>query len=189
MTIEVSSNVWTPERHFTDIISPLLPWISKVELEGVEIDTDKLDELRPKFETMLEEIEVEVEGYAGHEINLNAPKQKSDLIFDELTDEFGNPIPPTKLTPSGGQYSTQKDDLKPLAYLHPAIPLIIQHGSLSTIMSTFVNGIPKQMHPETNRLHPNVNQVQTDTSRFSYSSPNIQNIPVRDDLGLSLIHI
>jgi DNA polymerase-1 len=175
-------DTWTPQRHFSEVTSPLLPWISKMELEGITIDTDKLDELRPKFQEKLDGIQHDVQQYTNNEINLRSPNQKSDFIFGTLRGIDGLPIPPTKLTPNKTHYTTAKEDLQTLAYLHPAIPLIIQHGSLSTIVSTFINGLPKKLHPETYRLHPSVNQASTDTSRFSYS-PNIQNIPVRDELG------
>ena len=171
-------------RMFFKIASNLLSWASRTELEGMEIDEDRRLELVPIFEDKLEELGKEILDLAGVEFNMNAPKQKADVLYDHLGIE--PPSRPTRdggtapiMTDSGAHITTNKDHLKPIAFRHEIIPKMLEHASLVTINSTFVTGMPKHVHPETYRIHPSINQCMTDTSRFSYSAPNCQNIPVR----------
>ncbi len=171
-------------RVFFRIASNLLPWVVRTELEGMEIDEDRRLELVPIFEDKLEELGQEILDLAGIDFNLNAPQQKSNVLYDHLGIE--PPTRPTKdggtapiMTDSGAFITTNKDHLKPIAYRHPIISKMLEHASLSTVNNTFVTGMPKHIHPDTYRIHPSINQAMTDTSRFSYSAPNCQNIPVR----------
>lgn len=171
-------------KMFFRIASNLLPWASRTELEGMEIDEDRRLELVPIFEDKLEELGQEILNLAGVEFNLNASKQKADVLYDHLGIE--PPSRPTRgggtapiMTDSGAHITTNKDHLKPIAFRHEIIPKMLEHASLVTINSTFVTGMPKHIHPETCRIHPSINQCMTDTSRFSYTAPNCQNIPVR----------
>lgn len=175
------------ENHF-NLMLDILPWIVQTELEGIDVDIDVINELAPYFKDRLKELEEEIYDLIGNEINLDAPKQVSDALFKDLEIE-----PPTRilrgeevpiLTDSEAFITTNKQHLKPISYRHPVIRKVLDHGSLSTIYSTFIQGLPKALHPETGKLHASINQTSTRTTRFSMSKPfNVQNIPIRDEMG------
>ena len=161
---------------YDNTVLPLMYWAAEQELQGLEIDLDKMDELKPFFADRLDELKDNASDSVGVELDdtfFNSPQQKSDFLFDDLG------LPETRLTPSGKHYSTQKEDLEAIKGEHAIVPILIEIGSLSTIKSTFIDGIPKRIHPETRRLHANVNQGVAETMRLSYSGPNWQNLPVR----------
>ena len=160
---------------FTEMQHELLPWIVEEELAGLEIDEDRLGELDPYFKDKVEGIEQDIFDEAGYEFNMNSAQQKSELLFDV----WG--LPETSLTESGFP-TTDKKELEKIAYADPIVEKFIEHGSLRTIQSTFIRGIPKLAHPITHRLHANVNQTVTETSRLSYAKPDWQNLPVRTDV-------
>jgi len=161
-------------RLFYDIMMSLLPWIVREELDGLEIDEDKRVELEPYWAGVLAEVEDEIRELADNDdFNIRSPEQVAEVLFDDLD------LPPTKLTKSGKHFSTDKGSLEPMKKVHPIIEPLLLSKSYQTIKSTFVDGPPKKLHPETMRLHAQVNQTGTDTTRFSYNDPNWQNLPVR----------
>ena len=176
-------NSQSARRWFFEIGMPLLPWVAEAESEGIEIDFDKIEELKPRIKDMLISLEEETwELYetrmglkvGAGEFNLRSGDQVAKVLFEDLE------IPPTKLTKSKTRYSVAKDDLEPLRRYSSIVGKVIEHASLSTIDSTFISGINKHIHPTTNRIHPNFNQTVTTTSRGSSNDPNIQNQPARD---------
>ena len=172
-------------QQWLDFAHKLLPWIVDQELEGIEIDQDKHQELTKYFQKRLDETEKEIYEATGIEFNINSGDQVADVLFDKL--KISPPTKPNRktgvdeviLTESGNRISTAKDVLRPINYRHPAISKITEHNSLVTIKSTFLDGILGKLHPYDWRLHANINQALTNTSRFSMDNPNWQNIPVR----------
>jgi len=172
-------------RQWLNFAHKLLPWIVEQELEGIEIDQDKHQELTEYFQQRLDETEKEIFEATGIEFNINSGDQVADVLFNKL-----GIAPPTRenrktgaieviTTESGSRPSTAKDVLRPINYRHPAISKITEHNSLVTIKSTFLDSVPNKLHPFTWRLHANINQAITNTSRLSYDSPDWQNLPVR----------
>ena len=159
---------------YYDIALKLLPWAVGEELEGIEIDEDRRLEIDEWFKKELAKLEDTIHELAGEDFNINSSDQKAEILFEVLEG-----IPETKMTTGGKHPSTNKDDLRPLAGINPIIKPMLEHSSLSTVRSNFVVGLPKRVHPETHRLHASINQTGTETSRFSYSNPNWQNLPVR----------
>ena len=111
----------------------------------------------------------------GHVLNINSPQQLSDLLFNELT------LPKTKRTKTG--YSTDANSLEGLKGLHPVVDKILDYRQLVKLKSTYVDALPQMINPRTKRLHTSYNQTGSATGRISSSDPNLQNIPIRTELG------
>lgn len=150
----------------------LLPWIAEEELEGIDIDEDKRLELKPLFDNKMAELQQKVYELAGEEFNIKSVPDKNRILFDKLG------LPKTVELPSG-YYSTDKGHLQALEYAHAIITPMLECSSMGTVLSTFIDGVPKRVHPETGKLHASINQTVTDTGRLSVSNPNWQNQPVR----------
>ena len=112
---------------------------------------------------------------AGTEFNINSPKQLADILFVKLQ------LTPTKKTKTG--FSTNVDVLEDLAHLHPLPAEILKYRTLAKLKSTYIDALPAMIHPATGRLHTSFNQTVAATGRLSSSDPNLQNIPIRTDLG------
>lgn len=171
----------TPDfkKFFYDVAMPLLPWSVDVEMKGIEVDLAKGEEIRPYFENKIRDtVELLRDLAFDDDYNPNSAQQNSKLLFEELG------LPKTQETsPGSNQWSTGKDDIKELIGLHPIVKPLTELGSLVTIKSTFIDGLPTAIHPVTGRLHPSIVQTSTLTSRLSYRKPNGQNIPIRDVMG------
>ena len=166
---------------FVKMQHDLLTWVVQEELAGIELDYDKFEELDPYFVNAIQRIEDEIFDEAGYEFNMNSAQQKSELLFDIWR------LPETPLTDSGWPTTDKKELEKIIPQIEdetlvPFVLKFIEHGSLRTIQSTFIRGIPKKAHPLTHRLHCSVNQGLTDTSRLSYSVINWQNLPIKTDV-------
>lgn len=157
-----------------DIEIPLSEVLSSMEIEGVRLDAEGLrnfgDEMLPKIDGLAREIYEQ----AGHEFNIGSPKQLSVVLFEELG------LPAGKKRKTG--YSTDADTLEGLRDMHPIIPLIFEYRTLTKLYNTYVKGLEAAVSPD-GRMHTTFKQTETRTGRISSAEPNIQNIPVRTEIG------
>lgn len=161
---------------FFGIETPLIPVLADMEYTGVKIDTQVLDSYAEELRANIGVIEKKIYAEAGTEFNISSPKQLGDILFDRL--KIGN-ASKTKTQ----QYSTAEDVLEKLADKHPIVPLILEYRSLKKLLSTYVEALPQLVHSKTGRIHTSYNQTITATGRLSSTNPNLQNIPIREELG------
>ena len=154
-----------------EIENKLISIIAKMELDGVKIDSKKLIKTQEDLEKLKTKYQSDIENIAGSTVNLNSNEQLSNLLFDTL-----------KITPKNtkrgknGCYAVDKNHLKKLTQAHEIIEMLLQFRKTETLLK-FCEGLCKAIHPKTDRLHCNLNQIGTATGRFSSSKPNLQNIP------------
>jgi DNA polymerase-1 len=160
---------------FENIEMPLVDVLLEIERVGVSIDAKFLAEMAVRFDEEMLIILKEIEYQAGARINLNSPKQLSDLLFNKLK------LPPARRTKTG--YSTDVTVLETLAKHHDLPRKIVDYRQLSKLQSTYVTALPKMINPRTRRIHTSYNQTVTVTGRLSSSDPNLQNIPIRTEQG------
>lgn len=177
LTAAVSEN--SQEKLLSDIEIPLARVLAGMEREGFSVDREGLENYSDKIGARLEESLRKVYGLAGCEFNLNSPKQLSDVLFSE--DKLN--LPHGKKTKSG--YSTNADVLESLRDKHPIINEILQYRALQKLKSTYCEGLLKVIDND-GRIHSTLNQTETRTGRISSAEPNLQNIPVRTELGREL---
>lgn len=161
---------------FSEIEMPLMPVLADMEYRGVLIDENILASQSESLKKRLEILEHEAYSLAGEVFNLNSPKQLKAILFDK----FNFPI--IKKTPKG-QPSTAEPVLQELAYEFSLPNIILRYRSLSKLVSTYVDALPKCINPKTGRVHTSYNQAITATGRLSSSDPNLQNIPIRTKEG------
>ena len=174
---------------FDTLEMPLVPVLVKMQRDGVAIDTDALAPMSVEMGEQIDAIRQSMYDTVGHEFNLNSPKQLGDVLFNELY------LPPTRKTPSGG-FTTNAaalDGLKefldsgnaegvdPKAY--QVLDMVLEYRQLSKLKSTYVDALPTLVNPNTGRIHTEFKQTGSDTGRLSSTEPNMQNIPVRTELG------
>ena len=161
-----------------EIEMPLVPVIAEMERNGVLLDTDFLQEMSQRLSGMVAELEQEIYASAGVDaFNINSPKQLNDVLFDHLA------LPVEGLSKTTHGYSTNAATLDALKGEHPIIEMIIEHREWTKLQGTYVDALPQLVHPQTGRVHTSYNQTGTNTGRFSSSDPNLQNIPIRTELG------
>jgi DNA polymerase-1 len=157
---------------------PLVTTLAEIEQEGVAIDVGHLQRLSAQLAEQLKTLELKVCTMVGKEFNLNSPKQLSTVLFDDL----GLPTAGIKKNPSGG-FSTDAAMLEKLAPKHEAVRLILEYRQLAKLKSTYADSLPTLINPTTGRLHTSLNQTVAATGRLSSTDPNLQNIPVKSELG------
>ncbi len=167
------------EKVYEKIELPLCPIIEKMEKRGIKIDKPYLVELSKNYHQELEKLEQEIWQQGGEKFNINSPKQMSKIIFDKLGLKAK-----VKKTP-GGALSTKESELLKLKDLHPIIDLILNHRELSKLLSTYIDTIPVLLD-ENDRLHTTFSQTGTTTGRMSSNNPNLQNIPIKSELGRNI---
>ena len=177
LTAAVSEN--SQEKLLSDIEIPLARVLASMEREGFSVDRVGLENYSDKIGARLEDSLRKVYDLAGCEFNLNSPKQLSDVLFSE--DKLN--LPHGKKTKSG--YSTNADVLESLRDKHPIINEILQYRALQKLKSTYCEGLLKVIDND-GRIHSTLNQTETRTGRISSAEPNLQNIPVRTELGREL---
>lgn len=165
------------EGLFRDLEMPLVPLLAKLERNGVLLDLEGLESLGREMREKLSEIEALCYKLAGHEFNLNSPQQLGQVLFDELGLSTG------KKTKKRTGYSTDMSVLTQLALEHPLPAEILNYRTLAKLLGTYVETLPTLVNPQTGRVHTSFNQAVTATGRLSSSDPNLQNIPVRNELG------
>ena len=168
--------------YFTSIEMPLMPIVVDMQVTGVALDVDMMHKMADALGQRVAQLEVDSYEALGHRFNLGSPKQLGEVLFDELRlgdiAEVGKP----KKTKTGG-YSTDAAALETLRGVHPLVDMVLEHRQLSKLKSTYVDALPTLINPRTGRLHTTYNQAGSVTGRVSSNDPNLQNIPIRTDLG------
>ncbi len=160
-----------------EIELPLCEAIASMETVGVKVDIQGVRDFGDTLTADIKRLEGEIYAHAGHEFNIGSPKQLGVVLFDELA------LPTKKKTKSG--YSTNAEVLDFLADKHPIIPLILEYRTLTKLNSTYVEGLLKQVSAD-GRVHSVFKQTETRTGRISSTEPNMQNIPVRKEIGRNM---
>jgi len=163
------------EKLFFDLEMPLCIVLARMEQEGVRLDVDFLNGLSDECQKKITALETELYALAGGQFNLNSPKQLGHVLFEVLK------LPVVKKTKTG--YSTDEEVLTRLASKHPLPDKILEYRQLAKLKSTYIDALPQLVGGRTGRLHAWFNQTGTETGRLSSSNPNLQNIPVRTELG------
>ena len=161
---------------FEKIELPLVSVLSRIERNGVLLDTGLLNRQSAKLSQRLEELERDAFELAGEPFNLGSPKQLQTIFFEKLQ------LPVKKKTPKG-QPSTAEDVLQELALDYPLPKVILEYRGLSKLKSTYTDQLPKQVNPGTGRIHTSYHQAVAATGRLSSTNPNLQNIPIRTEEG------
>ena len=159
---------------------PLIPIVKKMELHGVKIDRKLLNKLSTDYHRELNRLEKKIHEFAGMEFNINSPKQLGEVLFDKLLLTAKN----LKKT-SGGARSTRESELEKLRDSHPIVPLIFEYRELQKLLSTYIDAIPAFLD-STDRLHSHFVSAGTTTGRMASIDPNLQNIPVKSELGKAI---
>jgi DNA polymerase-1 len=160
---------------FDEVELPLVRVLALMEGHGVKVDTTLLGNLSRRFAEIARSAEQRIFEIAGEEFNVNSPKQLQEILFGKLG------LKPVRKTQTG--YSTDSDVLEELAIQHPLPREILEYRSVTKLRSTYVDALPALVNPQTGRIHTSYNQAVTATGRLSSSDPNLQNIPVRTELG------
>ena len=166
------------ESLFWDVEMPLVPVLMAMERHGVLIDVEFLADLSKQLTQRLLDIEEEIYRLVGYRFNINSTQQLSDVLFGSL----GLPAVGLRKTKSG-HYSTSASVLEKLRGRHPVVDLVLEQRQLQKLLSTYINALPRMVNPETGRVHTDFNQTGAETGRLASNSPNLQNIPIRTELG------
>jgi len=156
---------------------PLAAVLADMERTGVRVDPKELEKMSQSMEKEIRRLEKEVWELAGSEFNVNSPSQLAEILFDKLN------LQPSARRGKAKARSTAVEILEELSAKHPLPAKIIEYREIAKLKSTYVDALPKLIHPETGRLHTSFSQTGTATGRLSSSDPNLQNIPIRTELG------
>ncbi len=162
---------------YNEMELPLVDVLSDMEIAGVALDTVYLARLKSEMDAQLLRLSQEITNLAGVSFNINSPKQLSQVLFERLK------LPVIKRTKTGA--STDSDVLQQLSHKHPLPKIILSYRELAKLVSTYVEALPKMVDAK-DRLHSSFNQAATSTGRLSSSEPNLQNIPIKTELGRSI---
>jgi DNA polymerase-1 len=163
------------ERLYREIELPLIPVLARMELTGMLIDPEFLRQMAGQLDEQLAALSADIYGAVGHEFNLNSPKQLGDVLFKELK------LPSGRKTKTG--YSVDASILEGLRGMHAAVDSLLEYKQLSKLKSTYVDGLLELVSPDDHRVHTSFNQTIAATGRLSSSNPNLQNIPIRTEVG------
>ncbi|RME05805.1 MAG: DNA polymerase I [Anaerolineae bacterium] len=166
-------------RVFAEVEMPLVGVLAGMEMAGIALDRDFLAQMGKELDERLEAIERRIFDAVGERFNLNSPKQLSQALFERLKLK---PPAGTRRTATGG-FSTAAGVLDALRDQHPVIEWVLEYRELSKLKSTYVDALPQQINPNTGRIHTSYNQAGSRTGRIASSDPNLQNIPIRTELG------
>ncbi|MEM7434079.1 MAG: DNA polymerase I [Myxococcota bacterium] len=176
------SELLTPRMHegefrrlFYDVELPLASVLATMELHGIRVDTALLARLAEEAGAELDRLRARCTELAGHEFNVASPRQLETILFDELE------LPVIKKTKTAR--STDQTVLEQLAAMHPLPAAILEYRSVSKLKNTYLDALPAEVNPETGRIHTRYNQLVAATGRLSSSDPNLQNIPIRTEMG------
>ena len=162
---------------FNDIEMPLLKVLSKIEVEGINLDVIMLQEFSKELTEEIKLIESKIFEYSEEEFNIASPKQMGEILFDKM--QIVEKVKKTK----SGQYSTSEETLSKLKGVHPIIDLILEFRGLQKLLTTYVNALPQLIDDTSGRIHTTFNQSVAATGRLSSVNPNLQNIPIRTEKG------
>ena len=165
------------ESLFFEMEMPLIYVLAEMEATGVKLDTNALKQSSEVLSQQLSALEESIYDLAGQSFNINSTKQVGEILFDKLKlDEKA------KKTKNGG-YSTSEEVLEKIRGKHPIVDKLLEYRGIKKLLSTYIDALPALIHPETGKIHTSFNQAVTATGRLSSTNPNLQNIPVRDELG------
>jgi DNA polymerase-1 len=161
-----------------DIEFPLVAVLARMEQAGVGIDVQYLQDMSKELERQLDNLTREIHSLAGEPFNVNSTQQLSDVLFNRLK------LRTVRKTKTG--FSTDVGVLEELVDEHPIVQKLLEYRQLAKLQSTYVEALPKLIHPRTGRVHTSFNQTVAATGRLSSSDPNLQNIPIRTEIGRSI---
>ncbi len=163
------------DKLFHEVEVPLVPVLTRMELTGILVDPDFLRRMGKELDEQITALAKDVYEAVGHEFNLNSPKQLSEILFTQLK------LPSSRKTKTG--YSVDAETLEGLRGLHPGVDALLEYRQLSKLKSTYVDGLLQEIDPHDHRVHTSFSQTIASTGRLSSSNPNLQNIPVRTEVG------
>ena len=163
------------ERLYREIELPLIPVLARMELTGMLIDPPFLQQMAAQLDEQLGALSSAIYASVGHEFNLNSPKQLGEVLFNELK------LPSGRKTKTG--YSVDAAIVEGLRGMHEMVDLLLEYRQLSKLKSTYVDGLLELVSPTDHRVHTSFNQTIAATGRLSSSNPNLQNIPIRTEVG------
>ena len=177
---DIQAKAFSGTPKFTELAEtvewPVIPVLAAMEYEGIELDTKYLGKMSKELEDQISDVEQQIYGHANKEFNIASPAQLADILFNEIK------LPTAGIKKGKSGYSTAATELDKLRGIHPVIDLITQYREYTKLKSTYVDSLPKQVD-ENSRLHTTFSMAVAPTGRLSSSDPNLQNIPVRTDLG------
>ena len=165
---------------YEQIELPLIPVVHKMDERGIKVDRVFLKELSKEYHSAIESLEKKIWNEAGGEFNINSPKQMGEFLFDKL----GLKVKNQKKT-AGGARSTKESELEKMRDMHPVIPMIFEYRELAKLLGTYIDAIPPLLDSN-DRLHTHFLQSGTTTGRMASQEPNLQNIPVKSELGRAI---
>ncbi len=157
---------------------PLIPVLARMESEGIGLDVPCLEEMSKDLDRQIDNLITEIHRQAGGKFNINSTQQLGDILFNTLG------LPTVRKTKTG--FSTDVGVLETLHGMHPIIGNLLDYRQLTKLKSTYIDALPSLIHPETGRVHTSFNQTVAATGRLSSSDPNLQNIPIRTEIGRSI---
>ena len=163
---------------FTEIEMPLVEVLAQMELTGIKIDLEILNKLSKDLEKRLIKLIEDIYTASGTQFNINSPKQLRDILFEKLK------LPIIKRSKTGP--STDEEVLRKLADKHKLPCFLLEYRQLAKLKSTYIDALPNLLNPKTHRIHTTFNQTATETGRLSSSGPNLQNLPIKTDLGKNI---
>lgn len=164
-------------RVFTEVEMPVLPVLMDMEYEGIRVDAAALAEFSAALAVEMAAAEADVHRLAGHEFNVNSPRQLGTVLFDELR------LSEKPRKTATGQYATDEQTLSALAVDHEIVRRLLDHRAAAKLKSTYADALPAAIFPGTGRVHTTFHQAATATGRLSSTDPNLQNIPIRTERG------
>jgi len=165
---------------FEKVEMPLVPVLMAMERAGVRVDVAYLKQIGRELEDVAHGLEVEIHAIAGEHVNLNSPRQLGPVLFEKLEIQKGSRRRPKRTRT--GAYATDAATLEAFSD-HPIVSKLLEYREVTKLKSTYVDALPQMVHPKTGRIHSSFNQTVAATGRLSSDNPNLQNIPVRTELG------
>ncbi|MDD5094185.1 MAG: DNA polymerase I [Dehalococcoidia bacterium] len=162
-------------RLFSEVEMPLVPILCQMEKDGIALDAGALQKMSRELAQEIGKTELAIYNAVGHQFNINSSQQLGRILFEELK------LPTARKTKSG--YSTDMSVLEGLKPMHPVVGSVIEYRQLTKLKSTYIDALPALIDPKTGRVHTSFNQTVAATGRLSSSDPNLQNIPIRTELG------
>ncbi|HLA99131.1 MAG TPA: DNA polymerase I [Anaerolineales bacterium] len=164
---------------FYELEMPLVEILADMEMNGIVLDTQFLATMSAQLQARLDQIEDQIHRVSGDTFNINSPQQLSEVLFKRL----GIQPPDRTQKTASGFYSTSAEVLEALSGKHPMVDWVLEYRELSKLKSTYLDALPLQVNPATGRVHTSYNQTGSVTGRIASSNPNLQNIPIRTELG------
>jgi DNA polymerase-1 len=166
------------DRLCEDIEFPLITTLARMEFAGIGLDVPTLAGMSKELERLLQNLVTDIHRHAGEEFNINSTQQLAEILFTKLK------LPSVRKTKTG--FSTDVNVLEALHGMHPIIDQLLEYRQLTKLKSTYIDALPTLINPKTGRVHTSFNQTVAATGRLSSSDPNLQNIPIRTEIGRSI---